>query len=602
MITLMLLCGGARYWAVHELTASLHAQRAAADLQRNHMYAEMMHESIRADVLAVIASNNPATNLSLKENKAALDEHIQSLKTAIRTDVAYGQSEEVASAARRLVAPVADYAAAGERIGDAPNPAAMPSQLPAFLDRFHSVEASMADCSSAIEEHASEVARHAERLSLIASILVVLTLIASVGALVAAAVAVRRHLVQPLCGLVESMRGLASGNLDTDVPSVEREDELGAMARAMSEFRNQLKIATHAKDVQTDLIVDSFGNSLDALASGELSAEITEELDGPFALLKTNFNDALRSLRQLVGSILENTSRIQSGSTEIAQASEDLARRTESSAASLEQTSAALGQIDSRLKGGAIASMRTVERADQALATVEGGRSTAEHAVAAMCRVSDSAKGIDTVIEGLDKIAFQTRVLAMNAAIEAGRAGEAGRGFAVVADLVSALAMRAEEEAKRARDQLTVTQSEIGLAVGEVHKMDGALQRISEDVTEVHGLLATMAADNQAQSLTISEIASAIALMDESTQQNAAMVEQTSAASRNLSFEVRTLAQSASHFLTGKAGGAPGVRKALPEGVAKHFVPQKPRSNGAHESAVPAASFDVGSADEWKDF
>ena len=127
-----------------------------------------------------------------------------------------------------------------------------------------------------------------------------------------------------------------------------------------------------------------------------------------------------------------------------------------------------------------------------------------------MGRVSDSAKGIDSVIEGLDKIAFQTRVLAMNAAVEAGRAGEAGRGFAVVADLVSALAMRAEEEAKRARDQLTVTQTDIVTAVEAVTKVDGALANISGDVTQVHELLATMAADNQAQSAAITQISVAI--------------------------------------------------------------------------------------------
>ncbi|WP_284734854.1 methyl-accepting chemotaxis protein, partial [Sphingosinicella terrae] len=186
-----------------------------------------------------------------------------------------------------------------------------------------------------------------------------------------------------------------------------------------------------------------------------------------------------------------------------------------------------------------------VERADQAISTVDGGRSMADEAVQAMGRVSESAKGIDSVIEGVDKIAFQTRVLAMNAAVEAGRAGEAGRGFAVVADLVSALAMRAEEEAKRARDQLTVTQAEIGTAVGAVQKVDSALAGISEGVSEVHHLLGTMASDNQAQASAITQISAAVTNMDQSTQQNAAMVEETSAAARNLSGEVEALAEQA---------------------------------------------------------
>ncbi|MHA6721366.1 methyl-accepting chemotaxis protein, partial [Sphingomonas sp. RS6] len=127
-------------------------------------------------------------------------------------------------------------------------------------------------------------------------------------------------------------------------------------------------------------------------------------------------------------------------------------------------------------------------------------------------------------------------------------AGEAGRGFAVVADLVSALAMRAEEEAGRARDQLTATQSDIGAAVGMVEKVDGALANIATDVGEVHQLLGTIATDNQAQSTAITQISTAIGTMDQSTQQNAAMVEQTSAAARNLTSEVASLADKAARF------------------------------------------------------
>ena len=165
------------------------------------------------------------------------------------------------------------------------------------------------------------------------------------------------------------------------------------------------------------------------------------------------------------------------------------------------------------------------------------------------------APQIDSVIEGLDKIAFQTRVLAMNAAVEAGRAGEAGRGFAVVADLVSALAMRAEEEAKLARDQLTVTQTDIGTAVGAVERVDGALADITEGVSEVHSLLGTMATDNQTQSSSVTEISSAISSMDQSTQQNAAMVEETSAASHTLTQESTHLNSMLRNFRLPQVGG-----------------------------------------------
>ena len=296
------------------------------------------------------------------------------------------------------------------------------------------------------------------------------------------------------------------------------------------------------------VVTTTLADGLAALSAGDLTAEIEVGFPEGYGMLRSNFNAALASLRDLIGSVTQSAHGIQNGSTEIAVASEALARRTETAAGTLEETSAALFQIDARIRASSEAAGTTVERANQAIATVGGGRATADEAVQAMGRVSDSAKGIDSVIEGLDKIAFQTRVLAMNAAVEAGRAGDAGRGFAVVADLVSALAMRAEEEAKRARDQLTVTQTEIGTAVEAVRKVDGAFQDISTEVAGVHTLLRGMADDNAAQSSAISQISAAVSAMDQTTQQNAAMVEETSAAARNLTVEVDALTGQAAQF------------------------------------------------------
>ena len=382
----------------------------------------------------------------------------------------------------------------------------------------------------------------------------------------ALAVLLSRAISRPVTGLTRIMGDLAAGRSDIAVPAVERGDELGAMARAVLVFRDAAvaKQSADAAKVQADgaqkLVVDTVSAHLARLSDGDLTARIDTEFPTEYVALKTNFNDALAQLRDLIGSVSESAATIRTGSGEIAQASEDLARRTESNAAALEETAASVTQMDGRLKASAEAASRTVERADQAIATVGGGRAVADEAVQAMGRVSDSAKGIDSVIEGLDKIAFQTRVLAMNAAVEAGRAGDAGRGFAVVADLVSALAMRAEEEAKRARDQLTVTQSEVGIAVEAVTKVDQALADISGDVGQVHELLATMAADNQAQAAAITEISSAIGTMDQATQQNAAMVEETSAAARNLVGEIDQLADQAARFTTDDTArrGAPG--------------------------------------------
>ncbi|PTS72273.1 chemotaxis protein [Sphingomonas sp. HMWF008] len=362
--------------------------------------------------------------------------------------------------------------------------------------------------------------------------------------------AFRRMIADPYVATVVRMEALAAGDLHAPIERTDYTDCVGRMTRAMFTFRDTAvaQIEINQQAIATAESAAAMGQNIARLADGDLTATIEEAVPESLIGLKSSFNAALANLRDLIGNVAHSADGIRSGSVEISNASDDLARRTEGTAASLEETSSALGAIDARVKVTSEATHATVRRADEAIATVGEGRATAEQAVQAMTRVSESAKGIDSVIEGLDKIAFQTRVLAMNAAVEAGRAGDAGRGFAVVADLVSALAMRAEEEAKRARDQLTVTQCEIGSAVEAVRKVDGALIDISGDVAGVHELLSGISTDNVAQSSAISEITAAIEAMDKATQQNASMVEETSAAARNLTSEVVALTDQTARF------------------------------------------------------
>ncbi|TGX54235.1 chemotaxis protein [Sphingomonas gei] len=435
-------------------------------------------------------------------------------------------------------------------------------------------------------------------VALIAPLMIALPIVAILitGAAVQCA-RYRKAIADPYVSTVVRMEGLAAGDLAAPIQFTDYQDCVGRMTKAMLSFRDAAVVQQRLAQEQ-DEAVQRLGSQLERLSEGDLTAEIGEGFPDSYAVLRTNYNAALGSLRGLIGSVTESASAIHTGSGEIAQASEDLARRTETNAASLEQTAAAVTQMDQRLKATAQAANRTVGRADGAIATVSGGRSIADEAVQAMTRVADSAKGIDSVIEGLDKIAFQTRVLAMNAAVEAGRAGEAGRGFAVVADLVSALAMRAEEEAGRARDQLTATQTDIVAAVEMVQKVDGALADISGDVGEVHALLGGIAADNEAQSTAITQISVAIGTMDQATQQNAAMVEQTSAAARSLSGEVAALGEQAARFNIGSEGGSarprPSARPARAATKSAGYV--------SPVKALPAAAKAGAGSDAWASF
>ena len=418
--------------------------------------------------------------------------------------------------------------------------------------------------------------------------------------------AINRSVAVPMGRIAEVTTILAEGG-KADVPYRERGDEIGEIAEAVEQFR----VAAEARAEidarlakEQEVVTTTLRSSLQAISEGDLTQSITADFPPAYAELKNNFNLAVGALRDLIGAVTESAHAIRTGSGEIAQASEDLARRTESNAASLEETSAAITQMDERLRVTATAAGRTVQRADGAMGVVQSGRSIADEAVQAMGRVSESAKGIDSVIEGLDKIAFQTRVLAMNAAVEAGRAGDAGRGFAVVADLVSALAMRSEEEAKRAREQLTATQTDIGTAVQAVQRVDGALQNISGDVTEVHTLLSDIATDNQAQSSTITQISAAIGTMDQATQQNAAMVEETSAAARNLNSEVTALSDRAAMFRVGNEMRSYSARPAPAQAPAPRPVPAAITTSQLAPKPAPARTIALatGQDDDWMDF
>ncbi|MGN6375146.1 MAG: methyl-accepting chemotaxis protein [Sphingomonas sp.] len=447
---------------------------------------------------------------------------------------------------------------------------------------FAAADAAARTISAAVRQNASansrmlaQDARSTIRTMITVSVIGLIAILALVLSMV------RYQITRPLEAITERMRRLAQGDTNIDVDHQDRQDEIGEMAKAVLVFRDNARqqaadaAAKAQSEAEQQLVVDALSDSLNGLSTGDLTVDIVATFPPAYAQVRTNFNQAVSNLRELIGAVTLSTASIDTGAREIAAASENLARRTEGNAASLEETSAAVTQMNGRLHATAVAAKQTVERADGASHTVAQGREVADRAVQAMSRVSECAEGIDGVIESLDKIAFQTRVLAMNAAVEAGRAGEAGRGFAVVADLVSALAMRAEEEAKRVRDQLTVTREEIESAVDMVQNVDGAFAKILSDVGEVHGLLQDIAEANEAQSSAITQVSTAIGAMDQATQQNAAMVEETSAAARTLSSEVSGLAERASGFRIGSADepsvadiGKPMRRAAATRGAA----------------------------------
>ncbi|WP_179045962.1 globin-coupled sensor protein [Sphingobium lactosutens] len=321
---------------------------------------------------------------------------------------------------------------------------------------------------------------------------------------------------------------------------------------ALLDMELSISIYFEEAAIERNEAIAKLDGALARLALGDL-AEDVRGLPQAFCSLEKSYNQTLSNLRDTIGSVVHASATIKGGSRDIADTSENLARRMESNAAALEQAAVTLGQVEDRVKATASGARETLSIADEALIAMGQGKAGAGDAVRTMHLVHESARGIDAVIEGVDKIAFQTRVLAMNAAVEAGRAGDAGRGFAVVADLVRALAMRAEEEARKAREGLLATQSEIAAAVGAVTRVDGALNGVSSKFERVHALIAQMSNDNAAQSNAITEVNSAVGVMDRATQQNASMIEKAAVGAQSLHDDAAQLAAQAGRFRIGAA-------------------------------------------------
>ena len=357
-----------------------------------------------------------------------------------------------------------------------------------------------------------------------------------------------RQIARPVNAVTHGLTALASGNMAVTSIDADRRDEVGQLGAALDNLRGRLLAADEAKTAQASLIVDSVGAALSRLAEGDLLSRLESDLDGPFAAIKRDFNRAADALQAAMAQVSASTSGIIDGTSDIRQASDDLSQRTEQQAASLEETAAAMAEITTTVRKTAEQAGLARQMVGQAKEEVQHSGRIMEDAVAAMNGIERASTEISDIISVIDGIAFQTNLLALNAGVEAARAGDAGKGFAVVASEVRALAQRSADAAKDVKARISVSAEQVDAGVGLVNETGQALARIVTRITEINHLVNDIAVSAENQSSGLQQVNIAVGQMDMVTQQNAAMVEEATAAVRSLAGEADELSRQMARF------------------------------------------------------
>ncbi|MGB8601752.1 MAG: methyl-accepting chemotaxis protein [Rhizomicrobium sp.] len=302
-----------------------------------------------------------------------------------------------------------------------------------------------------------------------------------------------------------------------------------------------------------ELVVTSFGAGLKALAQRDLTYRLFHELPEGYRGLQDDFNAAIDHLGDALREIDSRAADIAATTRQISGAAEDMATRTERQAATLEQTSAAVEEVTTTVSQSADTAKAASSQATDAYQDAQQGETMVGQMIAAMQRIDASSNEITQIIGVIDEIAFQTNLLALNAGVEAARAGEAGRGFAVVAQEVRALAGRSAEAAKQIKALIHTSGQQVEQGVKLVGDSSTLLQRIAADTGRINALMAKIATKQREQAISLTEISGAVGQMDQSTQQNAAMAEESNAAARSMAENAEHLSKLTARFKTAPA-------------------------------------------------
>jgi methyl-accepting chemotaxis protein len=431
------------------------------------------------------------------------------------------------------------------------------------LDQFYAIEDSVLAMIDQDSKAAAEVSNRSAQIHASARTVLIGAILGGLGAAIVLMGLLMVNIARPLTQMSDAVGRLVAGDRAIHLPGTGRSDEIGALARALDRFKDLVAAdvdraaAEQARAAETQATIAAIGGGLAALASGDLRHRVPENGHGALGKLHIDFNTAVGELSNVLGKIVEGCSTIQTGTMEIAAAANDLAMRSEQQASSIAETARTLGTFTGTVRITADNARQTSSRLSVARSTAGSVEDIARRAIEAMRSIEGSSREMSEIVNVIDGIAFQTNLLALNAGVEAARAGDSGRGFAVVATEVRALAARSAEAAKDIKALISTSTDQIGGGVSLVESSGDAMRQIVGEVSAVSGLVDEIAEAAEKQANGIAEISDMVSSMDRFTQANAAMVEQTSAGTHNLSEETARLVGQLRRFNVDSHGAQP---------------------------------------------